>query len=511
MRRRFRQADWDEPLIFELGCGGRVGSSIPAVEPEVRDEVGDVEDLIPANMLREEPPRLPEVSEVEVIRHYIHLSQMNYGVNSGGIYPLGSCTMKYNPVINEALASSPSLTEIHPDQDEVTVQGILEVIYRLRIWLQELTGMDDGSLEPAAGAQGEFLGNLIMRAYHADRGELERRREVIIPDSAHGTNPASAAMAGFRVVEVPSGEDGCVDLEALESVVGEETAGLMLTNPNTLGIFESRISEIADMVHRAGGLMYYDGANLNALMGRCRPGDMGFDIVHLNLHKTFSTPHGGGGPGSGPVLVKAFLSDFLPVPTVVYRDGLYRLSYDRPKTIGKVHGYYGSISPILKAYAYILSMGGEGLREASEIAVLNSNYLAMRLRDIRGLSIPYAPGVPRKHEFVVSASRMAEETGVRALHISKRLLDYGIHAPTIYFPLIVPEALMIEPTETEPLEALDHLVMALEEISNLAYSNPEEVKASPRNTAVGRLDDVKASHPRTMCLSWRMLGKTRGG
>ncbi|MBS7651601.1 MAG: aminomethyl-transferring glycine dehydrogenase subunit GcvPB [Candidatus Bathyarchaeia archaeon] len=507
--RRFRQADWDEPLIFELGCEGRVGSSVPAVEPEVRDEVGEIEDLIPANMLREEPPRLPEASEVEVLRHYIHLSQMNYGVNSSGMYPLGSCTMKYNPVINEALASNPALTEVHPDQDDVTVQGILELLYRLKIWLQELTGMDDGSLEPAAGAQGEFLGNLIMRAYHADRGELERRREVIIPDSAHGTNPASAAMAGFKVVEVPSGEDGCVDLEALESVVGEETAGLMLTNPNTLGIFESRISEISEIVHRAGGLMYYDGANLNALMGRCRPGDMGFDIVHLNLHKTFSTPHGGGGPGSGPVLVKAFLSDYLPVPVVVYRDGLYRLSYDRPKTVGKVHGYYGNISPILKAYAYILSMGGEGLREASEIAVLNSNYLAQRLKDVRGLSLPYAPGVPRKHEFVLSASKMAEETGVRALHIAKRLLDYGIHAPTIYFPLIVPEALMIEPTETEPLEALDHLVEAFEEISSLAYSKPGEVQASPRNTTVGRLDDVKASHPRTMCLSYRMLRKTR--
>ncbi len=509
--RGFRQADWDEPLIFELGCEGRGGSSIPAVEPEVREEVGEVEELIPQQMLREEPPRLPEASEVEVLRHYIHLSQMSYGVNSGVIYPLGSCTMKYNPVVNEVLASHPALTEAHPEQDGETVQGILELLYRLKEWLKELTGMDDGSLEPAAGAQGELLGNLMMRAYHADRGELERRREVIIPDSAHGTNPASAAMAGFKVVEVPSGEDGCIDLEALKSVAGERTAGLMMTNPNTLGIFESKISEVAEIVHRAGGLMYYDGANLNALMGRCRPGDMGFDIVHLNLHKTFSTPHGGGGPGSGPVLVKAYLSDFLPVPTVVYEDGLYRLSYERPKTVGKVHGYYGNISPMVKAYSYILSMGGEGLKEASEVAVLNSNYLLHRLKGVRGLSLPFAPGLPRKHEFVISASKMAEETGVRALHISKRLLDYGIHAPTIYFPLIVPEAMMIEPTETEPLEAINSLAEAFEEISSLAYSKPEEVQGSPRNTAVGRLDDVKASHPRTMCLSWRMLRKSRGG
>ena len=514
--KRFRQADWDEPLIFEMGREGRVGFWVSPVEPGVSDALGDIEELVPANMIRDEPPGLPEVSEVEVVRHYIRLSQMNYGVNAGVIYPLGSCTMKYNPIINEVVASHPKVTGLHPDQDEATVQGILEVMYQLKRWFLGFTGMDDASLQPVAGAHGEFLGNLLMRAYHADRGELEQRTEIIIPDSAHGTNPASAIMAGFRTVEIPSGEDGCVDLEALRSAAGEHTAGLMLTNPNTLGIFENRISEIAEVVHGVGGLMYYDGANLNAILGKCRPGDMGFDVVHVNLHKTFSTPHGGGGPGSGPVGVKSFLADFLPVPTVEERDGAYSLSYDRPKTVGKICGYYGNVSPILKAYTYILSLGGLGLREASEIAVLNSNYVAHKLKQVRGLSLPYAPGKPRKHEAVLSSTGMVEETGVSTLNIAKKLLDYGIHAPTVYFPLIVPEALMIEPTETEPLETLDAFIDAVREISDLAYSDPDEVLGAPRNTAVGRLDETRAAHPRTICLSWRkycklMLEEQAGG
>ena len=501
--KRFRQADWVEPLIFELGAEDRVGFAVPPVEPEVSDAVGDIEELVPSNMLRVDGPLLVQVSEVEVLRHFIHLSQMNYGVNSGVIYPLGSCTMKYNPIINEVLASHPKMLELHPDQDEATVQGILEMMYRLKQWFLEVTGMDDASLQPAAGAHGEFLGNLLIRAYHADREELDRRTEIIIPDSAHGTNPASAIMAGFKTVEIPSGDDGCVDTEALRSIVGDRTAGMMLTNPNTLGIFESRVSEIAEIVHGAGGLMYYDGANLNAIMGRCRPGDMGYDIVHVNLHKTFSTPHGGGGPGSGPVGVKSFLADFLPIPTVEASDGVYRLDYERHKTIGKIHGYYGNVSPMLKAYTYMMTLGGSGLKEAAEISVLNSNYIAHKLKEVRGLSLPYAPGKPRKHEAALSAAKMAEETGVRALNIGKKLLDYGIHAPTVYFPLIVPEALMVEPTETEPLEALDAFIEAVEEISNLAYSNPEEVLAAPKYTAVGRLDEARAAHPRTICLSWR--------
>jgi len=501
--RRFRQADWDEPIIFELSREGRMGFAVPSVELEVSDAVGDVEELVPANMIREEEPKLPELSEVQVLRHFIHLSQMNYGVNSGVLYPLGSCTMKYNPVINEVIASHPKITEIHPEQDESTVQGILEIMYQMKLWYLEVTGMDDASLEPAAGAHGEFLGNLIMRAYHATRGELDVRTEIIIPDSAHGTNPASAIMAGFKTVEIPSNGEGTVDLEALKSAVGEHTAGLMLTNPNTLGLFESSIAEIADTVHGAGGLMYYDGANMNAIMGKCRPGDMGFDVVHINLHKTFSTPHGGGGPGSGPVGVKSFLADYLPVPTLELMDGIFRFNYDKPRTIGKIRAYYGNVSPILKAYTYTLSLGGTGLKTVSEISVLNSNYVAQKLKDVRGLSLPYAPNKPRKHEAVLSAAKMAEETGVRALNISKKLLDYGIHAPTTYFPLIVPEALMIEPTETEPQEALDEFIDAVKGISDMAYSKPDDVLSAPRNTVVGRLDEARAAHPKTICLSWR--------
>jgi len=500
--RRYKQADWDEPLIFELGMEGRVGFAVPSLEPEIVDAVDDITELVPDGMLRTRPAKLPEVSEIQVLRHYIHLSQANYGVNSGLIYPLGSCTMKYNPVINEVLAGHPKITEIHPEQDDASVQGTLEFLYTLNEGFLEVTGMDDASLQPAAGAHGEYLGILLIRAYHADRGELETRREIIIPDSAHGTNPASAVMAGFKTVEVPSIEDGGVDLEALKSVVGPQTAGLMLTNPNTLGIFDSNIHKIADIVHEVGGLMYYDGANLNAVMGKCRPGDMGFDIVHVNLHKTFSTPHGGGGPGAGPVGVKALLADFLPVPTVEESDGVYRLSWDRPKTVGKIHGYHGNVNVMLKAYIYMITLGGEGLKEASELSVLNSNYIAQKLKDVKGYSLPYGEGKWRMHEAVLSASKMNEETGVRALNISKKLLDYGIHAPTTYFPLIVPEALMIEPTETEPLEALDEFIEAMKKISELAYSDPEEVLKAPTNTTIGRLDEVRASHPKTICLSW---------
>ena len=505
--RRYRQADWEEPLIFELGREDRVGFTIPLLEPELLDAVDDITELVPSGMLRTKPPALPEVSEMGVLRHFIHLSQMNYGVNSGRIYPLGSCTMKYNPVINEVLAGHPKLTEIHPEQDDSSIQGTLEFMYKMKQGFLEITGMDDATLQPAAGAHGEYTGILLIRAYHEDRNELNSRTEIIIPDSAHGTNPASAMMAGFKTVEVPSNQDGGVDIDALKSVASPQTAGLMLTNPNTLGIFDSNIALIAEIVHEVGGLMYYDGANLNAVMGKCRPGDMGFDVVHSNLHKTFSTPHGGGGPGSGPVGVKSFLADFLPVPYIRNVDGVYGLSWDRPKTIGKIHGFHGNVGVILKAYAYILSLGGEGLREASELAVLNSNYIAHKLKDVRGLSLPYAEGKPRMHEAVISASKMDEETGVRALNISKKLLDYGLHAPTTYFPLIVPEALMIEPTESEPLEALDEFIEAVKEISDLAYSRPEEVLEAPSNTTVGKLDEARAAHPKTICLSWKAYCK----
>jgi glycine dehydrogenase subunit 2 len=430
---------------------------------------------------------------------------MNYGVNSGLIYPLGSCTMKYNPIINEVIASHPKILEAHPDQDPMTIQGTLEFLYKLKQGYLSVTGMDDATLQPSAGAAGEWTGIMLIRAYHKDHDDNEHRTEIIIPDSAHGTNPASAAMAGYKTVEVPSGPDGCVNLEALKSVVGRQTAGLMLTNPNTLGIFDRQISEIAGIVHDVGGLMYYDGANLNAIMGKCRPGDMGFDVIHVNLHKTFSTPHGGGGPGSGPVGCKKILAEYLPVPEIVYSNGAYLLSYDKPKSIGKVHGYNGNVNVMLKAYVYMLTMGPSGLKEASELSVLNANYIARKLQVVKGLSLPFAPEKPRMHEAVISAKVLSDETGVRALNIAKNLLDKGLHAPTIYFPLIVPEALMIEPTETESKEALDDFIEVVKRTAELAYISPEEVLKAPLNTVVGKLDEAKAAHPKTICLSWRKL------
>ncbi|MFP3950911.1 MAG: aminomethyl-transferring glycine dehydrogenase subunit GcvPB [Candidatus Bathyarchaeia archaeon] len=501
--RKYEQADWQEPLIFEMSHEGRIGFNIPHLEPEVGDSVRGVEELIPIKLQRDEPPGLPEVSEVDVLRHYIHLSQMNYGVNSGRFYPLGSCTMKYNPVINEVLAGNPMMTEIHPAQDVETLQGTLEMMYNLKQHLMEITGMDDATLQPAAGAHGEWTGIMLMRAYHKDHGEAEQRNEVIIPDSAHGTNPASSIMAGYKTVEIPSNDEGGVDLEALETVAGENTVGLMLTNPNTLGIFDNQIEEISEIVHEAGGLMYYDGANLNAIMGKCRPGDMGFDVVHVNLHKTFSTPHGGGGPGSGPVGCKEFLSPYLPVPSIERDEEGYKFNYDRPKTIGKVHGFYGNVGVMLKAYIYILTMGPEGLRESSELSVLNCNYIASKLKKVKGFTLPYAPEKPRMHECVFSASEMDSDTGVRALNVSKKLLDYGLHSPTTYFPLIVDEALMIEPTESEGKETLDAFIKAMKEISDQAYSNPEEVLSAPHATTVGKLDEARAAHPKTICLSWK--------
>ena len=499
----FRQAKWNEQVIFDLGKNGRRGHILPKVENEVKNAVGDVNALVPDNMRRTSQLGLPELSEVEVARHFTRLSEMNYGVDSG-LYPLGSCTMKYNPKINEELASLSTISLVHPYQDENTVQGVLEILYRLERWLAEITGTYEVCLHPTAGAHGEFLGTLLMRTYHEMSGDREKRSEVIVPDSAHGTNPASAAMAGFSVVVVPSDDEGCVSLGALKAAVSERTAGLMLTNPNTLGIFEKNIDEIARIVHEAGGLLYYDGANLNPILGKARPSDMGFDIVHMNIHKTFGTPHGGGGPGAGPVGVSEELAKFLPVPRIVFDGKRYRLDYDRPHSIGKIRSFYGNIAVLLKAYAYILSLGFEGLKEVAEVSVLNANYLMKKLKETKGLTLPYNSEKPRKHECVFSAKPLKAETGVSALNIAKRLLDYGLHAPTIYFPLIVDEALMIEPTETFEKEELDRFVEAVRKICGEAYTQPETVLKAPHNAAVSRLDEVKASHPKTMALSWRM-------
>ncbi|MFQ5759019.1 MAG: aminomethyl-transferring glycine dehydrogenase subunit GcvPB [Candidatus Bathyarchaeia archaeon] len=499
----YRQTRWDEPVVFELGREGRRGYIIPAVEEEIKKMIDDAMQLLPEKLRRKKSPRLPELSEVEVVRHYTRLSQMNYSVDLG-LYPLGSCTMKYNPKINEVLARSPSVTMIHPYQDEDTVQGALEIMYKLSRWLAEITGTYEVSLQPAAGAHGEFLGTLIMRAHHKLNNKLEDRTELIVPDAAHGTNPASGTMAGFKVVVVPSDGNGCVDLEALKEAVSDRTAGLMLTNPNTLGIFERDIEEIAGIIHEAGGLLYYDGANLNAILGKVRPGDMGFDIVHINIHKTFGTPHGGGGPGAGPIGVSEELAKFLPVPRVGFDEEKYYLDYNRPHSIGKIRCFYGNVGVLLKAFAYILSLGAEGLEEVAEVSVLNANYLLQKLKEIRGFDIPYAKNRPRKHECVFSVDKMYRETGVRAFDVSKRILDYGMHAPITYFPLIVKEALMIEPTESYEREELDRFVEVMRRISEEAYSNPEKVLNAPQNTAITRLDEARASHPKTMTLSWRM-------
>lgn len=499
----YRQAKWTEQLIFEKSTKGKIGHIPPSADQKENNVMGNLNDSVPPELKRKSTPRLPELSEVEVVRHYTRLSQENFGVDSG-TYPLGSCTMKYNPKICDRILNSSKILDLHPLQDVSLTQGILEILYHLSNYFSEITGMHRISLQPAAGAQGEFTGALIIRAYHDSHGELDNRDEMLIPDSAHGTNPASAAMAGFKTVVIPTVDSGCLDINAVKNVVGEKTAGLMLTNPNTLGIFESNIIEVSDLIHSAGGLLYFDGANTNPTLGKTRPKEMGFDIVHLNLHKTFATPHGGGGPGAGPVGVIEELEKFLPVPLVVYDGKRYSLDYDRPHSIGKIRGFYGNVAVLLRAYIYILSMGWDGLESVSELSVLNANYIARKILMNKKYTIPYYPNYLVKHECVISAEKIFKETGVRAGDISKRLLDYGIHSPTTYFPQIVEEALMIEPTETESKAELDRLVDAMYKVAEECYSTPELVKKAPYSTSVTRINEAKASHPETMCLSWRI-------
>ncbi|WP_313342339.1 aminomethyl-transferring glycine dehydrogenase subunit GcvPB [Sedimentibacter sp.] len=468
-----------QPLIFEISKAGRNAYSLPECDVPVCEGID-------SKYLRTKAPELPEVSELDAVRHFTQLSQRNHGVDSG-FYPLGSCTMKYNPKMNEAVARFDGFAKIHPYQSEETVQGALELIYDLNKMLSEITGMDDISLQPAAGAHGELSGLMIMKEYHRNKGDF-KRNIIVVPDSAHGTNPASAAVAGFDVVEIKSDDRGLVDIESLKAVMSDEVAGFMLTNPNTLGLFDENILEISKIVHEAGGLMYYDGANANAILGITRPGDMGFDVVHLNLHKTFSTPHGGGGPGSGPVGVKKHLADFLPVPVVVKSEDKYSFDYNRPLSIGKVKSFYGNFGVYVRAYAYILSMGPDGLREVAQNAVLNANYIASRLKD------KYYLPVDRicMHECVLSGI-WQKEKGVSTLDIAKRLLDFGYHPPTIYFPLIVSEALMIEPTECESKETLDKFIEAMRQIADEAENNPELVSSAPHTTIVSRLDEATAA------------------
>ena len=478
-----------EPLLKELSKPGLIGVKLP--EPDV--PVKPLAELFGTENLRSDPPPLPELDQPTVVRHFVRLSQLNYSVDTH-FYPLGSCTMKHNPKVNEEVVRLPEFAMLHPLQDEETVQGILRLLKTLEQMLCEIGGMDACTLQGAAGAQGEFIGLLLVRAWHRYRGEEEKRTRIIVPDSAHGTNPASAARCGFTVESVPSGPDGCIDLSALEKALqpdqnGFLPAAVMVTNPNTLGKFERDIIRVADLTHEAGALLYYDGANLNAIMGKAKPGDMGCDIMHFNLHKTFSTPHGGGGPGSGPVAVKSFLEPFLPVPVIEEKDGKLVLSEDRPLSVGRVHSFYGNVLVAVKAYAYIRSLGTEGLTKVTEDAVLNANYLMHKLAKIFPVAFP---GLC-KHEFVLSLKQFKRETGVRTWDIAKRLLDYGFYAPTVYFPITVEEAMMVEPTETERKETLDAFAAALEQIAREARENPEVVQTAPHKTPVSRLDEAKAA------------------
>ncbi len=465
-------------LLFEKSVAGRACTLLPECDVPAA--------ALPESFSRRQPLHLPELSETDISRHYTELAKRVHGVNDG-FYPLGSCTMKYNPALNEEIAALPGFTGIHPLQPAHTAQGCMEVLAEAERILCAVTGMEELTFQPAAGAHGEFTGLLLIKAYHQSRGDLARTK-IIVPDSAHGTNPASAAMTGFDVVNVPSGPDGCVDLEALQKAVGPDTAGLMLTNPNTLGLFDKNILEITRIVHEAGGLNYYDGANLNAVMGVARPGDMGFDVVHLNLHKTFSTPHGGGGPGSGAVGVKKVLAPFLPNRHVVEQDGRYYFE-DAEQTVGSVKAFYGNFLVVVRALCYMLTLGGDGMRDAAQTAVLNANYLKKRLESSCKAA---TPGLCM-HEFVLTMEHLKKETGVSAMDVAKAMLDYGMHPPTMYFPLIVPEALMFEPTETESKETLDWAAGVVNEIVSRAHTEPEALHAAPTRAPIRRPDEVRAA------------------
>jgi len=472
--------------IMAASHAGRRASSMPAL---------DVPDApVPAAFARATPPPLPEVGEVDIVRHYTRLSQENYGLDTG-FYPLGSCSMKYNPKVAETVANAPGFSRLHPLQPDATAQGTLELLWRVEQALCAITGMARATVQPPAGACGEMTGLLIMRAAHAAAGRA--RQTVLIPDSAHGTNPASVHLGGYDAVAVPSGADGLVDVDALEQMVDERVAGLMLTNPNTLGLFERDIARIAAAVHGAGGYVYYDGANLNAIMGRTRPGDMGFDIVHINTHKTFATPHGGGGPGAGPVGVVEELVPFLPVPRVERDGDRFVLVEDVTTSIGRVHGFHGNVGILVRAYVYLLLHGRDGLREVSDRAVLNANYLAALVREAFPLAFPDTPPM---HEFVSTAAPLERETGLRAMDVAKRVIDLGFHPSTVYFPLVVDEAMMVEPTETESKATLDAFASALLQAAKEASSDPDLLHDAPVTTPVGRLDEARAA--RHLILHW---------
>jgi glycine dehydrogenase subunit 2 len=479
--------------IFEKSEPGRRAAQLPDAGVPTRP----LEELMPERLLRSEPPQLPEISEPEIVRHYNRISRRNFDLDSG-FYPLGSCTMKHNPRLNERIAALPGHARLHPAQDPKRAQGALELMWTLQETLAEVCGLPHVSLQPSAGSHGELAGLLLTRAFHADRGE--QRSKVLTPDTAHGTNPASVTMAGYEVVKVATNERGGVEIDDLRSKATDEVACLMLTNPNTLGLFDENIAEIAEIVHGVGGTLYYDGANLNAIMGHSRPGDMGFDIVHVNLHKSFSQPHGGGGPGGGPIAVSERIEPFLPRPQVVRSEGangaepFFDLDYERPKSIGRLRGFQGNFGVFVRSLAYMLSLGGDGLAEASETAVLNANYLLARLRKGRaGRYLPVAFDRHCMHEFVLTGKPAKAQLGVQTLDIAKRLLDFNFHPPTVYFPLLVDEAMMVEPTETEPRENLDAFADAIDRILEEAEGDPEIAKQAPYTTPVRRLDEVRAN------------------
>ena len=479
----------DSRVIFEKSIKGRTGIAMPKLDvPEV-----SLSDSIPPELLRETPANLPEVSEPQVVRHYVNLSVKNHHVDKD-LYPLGSCTMKYNPKINDALASLPGFINIHPHQPVKNVQGALHIMYELEQMLLKITGMSAATLQPSAGSQGEFSGILIMKKYHEQNGE--NRKYIIIPETAHGTNPASVSLGGFKAREVKSDNRGRVDFEDLKSKLDDEVAGMMLTQPNTLGLFEDQIEAISEEVHKVGALMYMDGANMNAVVGLCKPAEMGFDIIHINLHKTFSTPHGGGGPGAGPIAVVEKLAPFLPIPKLIKDDnGKYNWISDLPDSIGRLHSFFGNFGILVRAYVYIKMLGDSGLKSMTRVAIINANYLKNKLKD--AYNIPFTEGT--LHEFVASGV-LQKAKGVKALDIAKALLDYGFYAPTIYFPNNVPEAMMIEPTESETKETLDRFVSALLEINEKINSDPDLIRDAPMTTPVIRLDETKAN--RELDLRW---------
>lgn len=501
----FRQAKWQrkegiiEPTVFELSAGRKEGYYEFSMDEEILSKVGNPIDLVPEK-LRRKKLNLPNLSEPEVVRHFSRLAQMNYGIDSGP-YWLGSCTMKYNPKVNEEIAKSKKVRRLHPYQPIETVQGALQIMYELGETLAKITGLRHWTFQTAAGAHGEYLGCAIIRAYHVDRGEA-RRDEMLIPLSAHGSNFASAAMAGFKVIKIPLDERGCTDISALRAAAGERTAGMMITNPNTLGIFEEDILEISDIVHASGGLLYYDGANMNALLGRVLLSDMGVDLAHLNLHKTFSTPHGTGGPGAGAFLVRDGLEDFLPVPVLRKKGDFYYFDYQVPKSVGRVRAFYGNFEVLVRAWAYLKSLGSRGLLEVSGIAVLNSNYAFNKIKELKYVSVEHGGDKPRKHEFVVSLKEARSKITSPALLVAKRLLDYGVHPPTIYFPPVVEEAFMIEPTESESKEDIDYYVEVMRRVLEEVDRRPELFLDAPRNSSIDRLDEVRAA--RQPILSWKI-------